>query len=307
MSAALVLVCAMMLDALLGEPRWLWQRLPHPAVLMGRVIGACDKRFNKGEARRAKGVCVLLGLILTAGLLGSVLSLLGPAVDILLLAVLLAQRSLVEHVAAVADGLRLSLTQGRRSVAMIVSRDTSDMPGDGVARSAIESAAENLSDGVIAPAFWFLVAGLPGVLIYKIVNTGDSMIGYRTARYADFGWATARMDDLLNLIPARLTALLIALPGGVMGQFRAIAADAGLHRSPNAGWPEAAMARSIGVALAGPRAYDGVMQPFAWVNSTGERAPGPTAIEAAITRLWQAWGVMLGLALVLALILALLT
>ena len=306
MSSALVLACAMLLDAWQGEPRWLWQRLPHPAVLMGRLIGFCDRRFNQGAQRRLKGIAVLAGLMLAAGLLGSMLSLLGPALKILLVAVLLAQKSLVEHVAAVADGLRLSLSQGRRSVAMIVSRDTSDMPGDGVARSAIESAAENLSDGVIAPAFWFLVAGLPGLLIYKIVNTGDSMIGYRTPRHADFGWATARMDDLLNLIPARLTALLIALPGGVATQYRAIAADAGLHRSPNAGWPEAAMARSINVALAGPRAYDGVMQQFAWVNGTGERAIGPQAIDAAIARLWQAWGVMWGLSIVLALILALL-
>ena len=144
--------------------------------------------------------------------------------------------------------------------------------------------------------------GLPGLLIYKIVNTADSMIGYRTPRHADFGWAAARLDDVLNLIPARLTALLIALPGGVLGQWRAIAADAALHRSPNAGWPEAAMARSIDVALAGPRAYDGVMQQFAWVHGAGGRHPGPPAIDAAITRLWQAWGVMLGLCLLFALL-----
>lgn len=298
MNTALVLALAMLLDAALGEPRWLWARLPHPAVLMGRLIGWCDRQFNVGTLQKANGIGVVSSLVLIAGIMGLALSFLGPLVEIIIAAILLAQKSLVEHVRAVADGLRLSVTQGRRSVAMIVSRDTTDMPPDGVARSAIESAAENLSDGVIAPAFWFLIAGLPGLLIYKIVNTADSMIGYRTPRHTKFGWAAARLDDLLNLIPARLTALLIALPGNVLSQTRAIAADAALHRSPNAGWPEAAMARSINVALAGPRAYDGVMQHFAWVHSAGERDIGPPEIDASIARLWQAWGVMLGFCLI---------
>ena len=139
---------------------------------------------------------------------------------------------------------------------MIVGRDTAAMQPPDVARAAIESGAENLSDGVIAPAFWFLVAGLPGLFLYKLVNTADSMIGYRNARYERFGWAAARLDDVLNVIPARLTAGLIALTHGLRG-WKAIAADARLHRSPNAGWPEAAMARALGVALSGPRSYDG--------------------------------------------------
>lgn len=302
MTAATVLVLAMLLDAALGEPDWLWRRFPHPAVLMGQLIGRCDARFNTGDKRKDKGIATLTSLIIGAGFLGWGLSFLGPIVEIIIVAILLAQRSLVTHVRAVADGLRQSLAQGRRSVAMIVSRDTADMPADGVARSAIESAAENLSDGVIAPAFWFLIGGLPALLIYKVVNTADSMIGYRTPRHADFGWASARMDDLLNLIPARLTAVLIALPGGGLNQLNQIRSDAALHRSPNAGWPEAAMARSINVALAGPRAYDGEMQQFAWVNGAGERTIGPSAIDAAITRLWQAWGVMLGLCLLLILL-----
>ncbi|SDF04567.1 adenosylcobinamide-phosphate synthase CbiB [Sulfitobacter delicatus] len=300
MNTAAILALAMLLDAALGEPEWLWRRLPHPAVLMGRLIGWGDRRLNNGTAKRAKGVALLLALMLGAGLFGWVLSLFGPLVETLLAAILLAQRSLVDHVRAVADGLRQSLPAGRRAVAMIVSRDTAEMTEEAVARSAIESGAENLSDGIIAPALWFLVAGLPGLLVYKIVNTADSMIGYRTPRYADFGWAAARMDDLLNLIPARLTALLIALPGGVLHHWRDIRADAALHRSPNAGWPEAAMARATGVALAGPRAYDGQLQQFAWVHGAGARAIGPRAIDAAITRLWQAWLVMWAIALVLA-------
>ncbi|MDF3381579.1 MULTISPECIES: adenosylcobinamide-phosphate synthase CbiB [Sulfitobacter] len=300
MSTAAVLALAMLLDAALGEPDWLWRRLPHPAVLMGRLIGWGDRRLNHGEARRAKGVALLLALMIGAALLGWALSLAGPLVEIILAAILLAQRSLVEHLRAVADGLRQSLPAGRRAVAMIVSRDTAAMPADAVARSAIESGAENLSDGIIAPAFWFLLGGLPGLLVYKIVNTADSMIGYRTPRYADFGWAAARMDDLLNLAPARLTALLIALPGGVLHRWRDIKADAALHRSPNAGWPEAAMARAIGVALAGPRSYDGRVQQFPWVHGAGARVIGPLEIDAAITRLWQAWLVMWAIALVLA-------
>jgi adenosylcobinamide-phosphate synthase len=301
MNTALMLTCALILDALLGEPRWLWSRLPHPAVLMGRAVAALEQRLNHGPARLLKGAVALALLVVGAGLLGALLGLFGSVVEIIVAAVLLAQRSLVDHVRAVADGLRMSLPQGRRAVAMIVSRDTAAMEGPNIARSAIESGAENMGDGVVAPAFWFLIGGLPGLLIYKIVNTADSMIGYRTPRYERFGKPAARLDDLLNLIPARLTALLIALPAGVLNHWREIARDAALHRSPNAGWPEAAMARAVGVALAGPRAYDGVMQQFAWVNGAGARTIGPAQIDAAITRLWQAWWVMLGLALFLGL------
>ncbi|SFE79479.1 adenosylcobinamide-phosphate synthase [Sulfitobacter brevis] len=297
MNTALLLAAAMLLDAALGEPAWLWNRISHPAVLMGRCVKMLDHRLNTGTRRKAKGVIALLILMSGAALTGAVLQLFGPLVEIVVAAILLAQRSLTDHVRAVADGLRLSLPQGRRAVAMIVSRDTGAMDQSAVARSAIESGAENLGDGVIAPALWFLIGGLPGLLVYKIVNTADSMIGYRTPRYAEFGWASARMDDVLNYVPARITALLVALPGGVLNDWPAIRSDAALHRSPNAGWPESAMARAIGVALAGPRAYDGVMQPFAWVHGAGARTIGPVQIDTAITRLWQAWEVMLGLTL----------
>lgn len=290
---AVLLCLAMLLDAALGEPDWLWRRVPHPAVLMGRAVGWLDARLNQGTQRRAKGIAAVTLLVGAAAALGAALSLLGPVAEVLVAAILLAQKSLIIHIRVVADGLRLSLPAGRRAVAMIVSRDTRDMDGSAVARSAIESASENLSDGVIAPAFWFLLGGLPGMLIYKVVNTADSMIGYRTPRYEAFGWAAARLDDLLNLIPARLSALLIALPGGVLADWRAIIGDARLHRSPNAGWPEAAMARAIGVALAGPRAYDGVMQTFPWVHSAGKRDLTSRDIDAAIMRMWQAWGLTL--------------
>jgi adenosylcobinamide-phosphate synthase len=290
-STALALCLAMVLDAVFGEPKWLWDRVPHPAVLMGRLIGGADRRFNCGAARKAKGILLVIGLVIGAAALGLVLRQI-PLVEVLLGAVLLAQKSLVEHVKAVARGLERSLAEGRSAVSMIVGRDTSELDEAAVARGAIESAAENFSDGVIAPAFWFLVAGLPGILIYKVVNTGDSMIGYRTERHREFGWAAARLDDVLNLIPARLTAVLLFPWGKPLSLWREIVTEARRHRSPNAGWPEAALSRSLGVALSGPRAYHGEMRDYPWVNPDGREAT-PRDIDAACARLWAAWAFVL--------------
>ncbi|WP_158966132.1 adenosylcobinamide-phosphate synthase CbiB [Chachezhania sediminis] len=289
MTHALMLGLAMLVDAAMGEPPWLWSRLPHPAVLLGRAVAWLDRRLN--NRTRGRGVVAGLCLVAGAGVLGTLLAQLGPVIEILAAAVLLAQKSLVDHVRAVATGLREGLPQGRHAVAMIVSRDTADMTEPAVARSAIESAAENMSDGVVAPAFWFLLGGLPGILIYKAVNTADSMIGYRTPRYENFGWAAARLDDLLNLVPARITALLIALTTGTIARWQEIAADARRHKSPNAGWPEAAMARALDIALAGPRSYDGQMRDLAWVNGPGRREIGPAQIDAAADLLWRVWAV----------------
>lgn len=294
MSAAL-LIPAMLLDAALGEPKLLWSRYPHPAVLMGRAVGWADARLNHGPARRLKGAAAMAGLGGAALLLGWLIHLIPDCgvLEIVTVAVLLAQRSLVDHVRVVGDGLRMSITEGRRMVARIVGRDTAAMDGPAVTRAAIESAAENLSDGVIAPLFWYLIAGLPGLLLYKITNTADSMIGHRTPRHEQFGWAAARFDDLLNLIPARLTALLILLSHGRFDATRIILRDAPLHRSPNAGWPEAAMAVVLGISLSGPRSYNGEMRDFPWVYPEGQRSPGPAQIDAACTALWRAWGLML--------------
>jgi adenosylcobinamide-phosphate synthase len=217
-------------------------------------------------------------------------------------AFLIAQRSLVQHVETVAQGLRLSLDSGRQAVSMIVSRNTDDMTAPQVARSAIESAAENLSDGVVAPAFWFLIGGLPGMVAYKVINTADSMIGYQTPRFSEFGWASARLDDLLNLIPARLSAGIIALISGHIGNWYYIRKDATAHRSPNAGWPEAAMARALDLALAGPRSYDGKMQDLAWVNGMARKSIGPPEIDAAIVMLWKTWAVLLIVTVALAVV-----
>jgi adenosylcobinamide-phosphate synthase len=301
MSAAL-LVPAMILDAAFGEPKWLWDRWPHPAVLMGRVIGWADRRFN--DDRRRSGVLTVLALSLAALGLGWALHALpdGGVVEVAVVAVLLAQRSLADHVRAVASALRLSVGDGRMAVAMIVGRDTAAMDGPAVARAAIESAAENLSDGVVAPVFWYLVAGLPGLMLYKVVNTADSMIGHRTPRHERFGWAAARFDDLLNLIPARATAAMIGLVCGLRDG-RPVLRDAPLHRSPNAGWPEAAMAVALDVALSGPRSYHGEMRDFPWVWPEGRRDAGPQDIDRAVGVLWRVWAVMLAGAVMVALVL----
>ena len=302
MSAAL-LVPALLLDAAFGEPNWLWSRLPHPAVVMGRAVGWLDARLNTGENRKAKGVLALIVLVFGAGLLGAVIAAIpdGGLLEVLAAAILLAQRSLVDHVRAVGDALRLSLADGRRMVARIVGRDTSALDEAGVARAAIESAAENLSDGVVAPALAFLFFGLPGLMIYKITNTADSMIGHRTPRHEQFGWAAARFDDLLNWIPARLTAALILLTHGRFDP-APVLRDGPLHRSPNAGWPEAAMAVVLNVALSGPRSYNGVMTAFPWVWPEGRADPGPDQIDAACSALWRAWAGLLGIACLIALV-----
>ncbi len=298
MSAGLLAI-AMVADAVLGEPDTIWKRLPHPAVLMGRLIAALDTRLNHGPARRAMGVATVAVLVTGGTVLGLLLHMLPDmgVIEIAVVAILLAQKSLVDHVRAVAEALRHSLDDGRKSVAMIVGRDTAAMTEPDVARAAIESAAENLSDGVIAPIFWYLIAGLPGIIVYKAVNTADSMIGHRTPKYEAFGWAAARLDDLLNLIPARLTAILIAV---THRQFdpAPILRDGPLHRSPNAGWPEAAMAVVLNVALSGPRSYHGETRDFPWVWPEGRRDPGPRDIDAACGALWRAWaGTLVGVVL----------
>ena len=299
---ALILALALIFDALFGEPRVLWSRLPHPAVLMGRAVGWLDRRYNHGANRRAKGTTGFALLGIAALALGLILSALpgAPIIELALAAILLAHRSLCDHVQAVANALRLSLGDARLTVAQIVGRDTRTMDKPAIARAAIESAAENFSDGIVAPAFWFLIGGLPGLLLYKITNTADSMIGYRTDRHAEFGWAAARFDDLLNWLPARLTALLIASTHGLLTAWPDIRADAALHRSPNAGWPEAAMSRALNIALAGPRSYTGQMQDFPFVNDQGRKDAKAGDIDAAIATLWRVWAVLLALVVLIA-------
>jgi len=295
MSALEILILALILDALFGDPDSLWRRLPHPAALMGRAVSALDARLNTGPNRKRAGAVALALLLIPTALIGQIIASIPDAglLEILIAAILLAQNSLVKHVRAVALGLKTSLAEGRRAVAMIVGRDAQSLDETGVARSAIESAAENFSDGVVAPAFWLLVFGLPGILVYKMANTADSMIGYRSEKYAQFGWAAARFDDLINWIPARLTGLLICLAHGSVYAFKIMRRDAPLHRSPNAGWPESATAAIAGVAISGPRTYDGIPTNDPFVHAEGRRIVTSADILRATRILWQSWGVLL--------------
>jgi adenosylcobinamide-phosphate synthase len=306
-----LLAAALVLDRVVGDPPWLWRRLPHPVTLFGWMIGRCDAALNDPalgfEARRRRGVAASVSLAAVALATGIAIELvtaalpLGFALEIVLVAVLLAQKSLIEHVGQVADGLRQTLAGGRAAVARIVGRDVTVLDEAGVARAAIESAAENFSDGLVAPAFWYATLGLPGLLVYKLANTADSMIGHRTPRHEAFGWAAARFDDALNFIPARLSAVLIALAaplrGGQAGAaWKAALRDASLHRSPNAGWPEAAAAGALGLALGGPRRYGPVVVDGAWLNGSSRQDAGPEDIRAAMQLIDSAWLLLLALA-----------
>jgi adenosylcobinamide-phosphate synthase len=284
---------------------------------MGALIAALDGRLNRealaGPARRWRGVAALLALLLAVGVPTAIVAGLlrqmpgGWAVEAVLATTLLAQKELGRAVRAVAKGLGRSLDEGRAAVRHVVGRDPEALDEAGVARAAIESLAENASDGVIAPLFWLIVLGLPGIALYKAVNTADSMIGHKSLKYRDYGWASARFDDLLNWVPARLTGLLLVVAAGLVPGRRAVAAwdamlsDAAKHDSPNAGWPEAAMAGALGVTLGGPRAYDGE------VHELPTMGRGRAAVDAAdIERALRLYGMLLNLALAACVVLAIL-
>jgi adenosylcobinamide-phosphate synthase len=302
------LLLALALDALAGDPAWLYRRVPHPVVLIGRAITWLERRWLDLEqspaAQRRAGRRLVLVVVLACALVGLGLQWLclqaplGWLILGVLMSSLVAQRGLYDHVAAVAAGLSASLAQGRLAVAHIVGRDPDQLDQAAVARAAIESTAENFADGVVAPLFWGVLLGLPGMLAYKAVNTADSMIGHRTPRYRDFGRFAARLDDGANRLPARLAALLILLAGigGTPGAgWRAMWRDAPRHRSVNAGWPEAAMAGCLGLRLAGPRRYGGEMIEDAWMGD-GTPDATPADIRRALGLLVRACA--LGAALV---------
>jgi adenosylcobinamide-phosphate synthase len=274
MSAALAFL-AMLIELCLGYPERLTAAIGHPVTWIGGLIGALDRALNRDSTdpnrRRVLGIIAVLIVLGMVGLIAFVVQRellrlpFGIFVVALIASTLIAQRSLYRHVADVADALDTGyIALGRAAVSHIVGRDTGALDQAGIARAAIESLAENFSDAVMAPVLWLAIAGLPGAALYKAINTADSMIGHRTARYEAFGWAAAKLDDLVNLPASRLTALLLIAAaalrndGSAIDAWRTVWFDAPRHRSPNAGYPEAAMAGALGLSLAGPRVYGGV-------------------------------------------------
>lgn len=283
---------ALILERLVGYPDALVRRIGHPVIWMGKLIGALDTHLN--DRTRGRGVLALVLLLsITAAIAVPLWAILrsipfGWVIEAVLATSLLAQKSLRDAVQAVVVALQHSLPDGRAAVSHIVGRDPEVLDEAGVARAAIESLAESTSDGVIAPLFFLVVGGLPGIALYKAVNTADSMIGHKTERHLQFGWAAARFDDLLNLIPARLTALLIAggaffvKAAGPESAWATALRDARKHESPNAGWPEAAFAGALEFQLGGPRSYDG--EPVDLPSFGNGRAElGPADIDRALT------------------------
>ncbi|MGO4387904.1 adenosylcobinamide-phosphate synthase CbiB [Microvirga sp. 2YAF29] len=315
----LILVLALATEAAFGYPNRLYTAIGHPVTWIGRLIKLLDHGLNqetcRPKVRRAAGILALAVILFVTGLAAWFLQFLlfplgmtGLVILAMLASTLLAQRSLHDHVAAVAKGLRGGgLDEGRHAVSMIVGRNPKSLDEAGVSRAAIESLAENFSDGIVAPAFWLGLGGLPGAALYKAANTADSMIGHRTPRHEAFGWAAARFDDLINLPASRLAALFIIAAASLSrdasarGAFRSVLRDARHHRSPNAGWPEAAMAGALGLRLAGPRIYGDVRIEDRWMGD-GRAEATAQDIERALLLYRTACGLQFALAAALALV-----
>jgi adenosylcobinamide-phosphate synthase len=314
MSVALA-AFAMLTEMFDGYPPWLLRAIGHPVIWMGYTIATLDRLLNRETTgpclRRATGVAALLILLAVVGLLAFVVEhallpvpFFGFILTAFIAGTLIAQCSLYQHVLNVAIALENNgLAAGRAAVAHIVGRDTETLDEAGVARAAIESLAENFSDGIIAPVLWLAIAGLPGGALYKAINTADSMIGHRTPRHDMFGWAAARLDDLVNLPASRLTALLLIVAAKLRKDasagdaWRAVWRDASRHRSPNAGYPEAAMAGALGLSLAGPRTYGGVQVDDAMMGD-GRRDATAADIRRALALFWRADTLLLLLLLI---------
>ncbi|MGY3439993.1 adenosylcobinamide-phosphate synthase CbiB [Marinovum sp. KMM 9879] len=288
MSFAAMMLLACLIDVCIGWPNALFQRIGHPVTWIGAGITTLERRWNSGPARRRfwRGTLTTALLVgVAAGASSAVQALLPDGWPTVLVGAVLAWplvalRSMHAHVAAIARPLAAGdLAAARHAVSMIVGRDPQQLDTAGIARATLESLAENTSDGIVAPVFWGVVAGLPGIAAYKTINTLDSMIGHRNDRYEHFGKTAARLDDVANLIPARLTGLLMALVSGRAGvALKVMLRDARHHRSPNAGWPESAMAGALGVRLSGPRIYGDSTAQEPWLNGT---APDPVAHDVA--------------------------
>ena len=315
----MVALLAFVVDWWIGEPKWLYRRMSHPIVLMGNAASWAEKTFNPGHVKKGETQSILLGALGWAILVGGALLigvllqiflsaffLIGDILTALIAASLLAYKSLAQHVQRVAQGLDQGLGAGREAVSHIVGREVHDLDESGVARASLESLAENFSDGVVAPLFWFIVAGLPGLFVHKMINTLDSMWGYRNQRYEYFGKVAARADDLANWVPARISAGLLVLAAWIdpgsdpSAAWRVASQQASKHRSPNAGWPEGAMAGALNVMLSGPRTYNGQQTSDAYMGPRmGSYRLGGDQIRAGLIlyRWAGAWIVVVLLAL----------
>ena len=319
MAAPLALL-ALLFELVAGYPDWIAKRIGHPVAWMGRLISFLDMRLNRDDAdsetRRRGGAIALFVLLLIVGsiafTLETALLLLpfGMIIAAVVCSVFIAQRSLYTHVANVGEALEDGdLPKARKAVAHIVGRDTADLDEAGIARAAIESLSENFSDGVVAPVFWIVLLGLTGGALYKAVNTADSMIGHRNARHEEFGKSAAQLDDVVNLPGSRLSGFLIvaaaALGGGASAgdAWQAMTRNAAKHVSPNAGYPEAAMAGALGLSLGGPHAYDGAETQSAWLGD-GRREANAADVQAALALYGRADGLLIALVFALAVLTA---
>ena len=293
MSAAALMLLAWAIEAVIGWPNWLFERIRHPVVWFGTLVSASERALNQtNSSHHTRYIAGALTTLVTVGVtiaiaIGIVIlfpnTWWGIAIQALIASSLIASRSLNAHVSAVARPLAAGDLEGaRQAVSMIVGRDPNHLDEAGIARAGLESLAESASDGVIAPIFWGAIFGLPGLAAYKAVNTLDSMIGHKNDRYTAFGGFAARLDDVANLVPARLTGLLIAFASLRWSAFKIMLRDAGRHRSPNAGWPEAAMAGGLGVRLSGPRIYGDQTSHQPWINE-GARDPDAADMAAGLT------------------------
>jgi len=295
MNTIQILLIALILDYLIGDPNKVWSKIPHPAVIMGKLISWFDYNFNFGSALKFKGIFAIFSLSIMACLIGQFIHSLPDygLIELLITAILLAHNSLVKHVKDVLIGLNNSLNEGRNAVACIVGRQTKNLDESNVSRAAVESAAENFSDAVIAPIFWYLLLGLPGLFLYKMTNTADSMIGYKSEKYLLFGFGAAKFDDLMNWIPSRICGALMCAAYLSKSNFLIMLKDAKLHASPNAGWPEAAMASILNVALAGPRSYHDKLTDYEFINSSGRHDMDKTDINDALKVLNRSWFILI--------------
>lgn len=306
-----VLLLALLIDRLIGDPCWLWRYVPHPVAFFGKMINRLETAGNRADfspqKRRLHGWLAIVVLLAGATVIGWLLikiclywPMAGLFVEAIIVSLFLAQKSLADHVMAVHNALEEGgVEQGRSAVSTIVGRDPQALDTGGICRAAIESLAENSSDGIIAPAFWYAISGLPGLLAYKMLNTADSMIGHKNERYAAFGFAAARLDDIANYIPARLTGCLVVLAAfftaskeAAKRAWRVMVRDSSNHGSPNAGWPESAFAGALDIRLAGPRHYGAAKVDELFQNAEGKE-PDNADIPRAIRLFWAVMNIII--------------